>query len=52
MANTSFFTDMLVAAMAELSAPITAAKMLAAFKAAHKVIPKSRIAYQWRKENP
>lgn len=52
MAAKSFFQRQLALAMAELSAPINSTKITAAFKAAKKTIDKSRIAYQWHKENP
>lgn len=52
MAATSFFKRKLTLAMAELSAPITAEKVTAAWKKTGKTISKSRIMYQWNKENP
>ena len=52
MAVLSFFQRQLTLALAELSKPLTAAKVKAAFDACYKTIPKSQIIYHWKKLNP
>lgn len=51
MTAKSFFQRLLALAMAELSDPITVEKLDAAWYACNKKISKSRLAYQYRKEN-
>lgn len=52
MVAKSYFQRLLALAMTELSDPIDSTKMDAAWKDCQKKISKSRLAYQFWKENP
>lgn len=51
MGATSYFSRLLKLAVAELSEPVTAVKLYAAWNACAKKISRSRINYQFKKEN-